>query len=745
MLRQLRKIFASPIFLNDPVKTHQTALLNTTLLIVAAGILCMIAGALVGGNTRPISYLFLVVCLVTALGFQIPMRRGWVQPTGIFMTVVFTLGITAYIAFNGTVRMAAGPMFLVLVSLMAGLLVSRRAAWISAGVNILIFFCLVEAERSGILPEPELSVTLTQGIAFAVGLVVTVYLLNLATRNMDESLRLAQAELAERKRIEAALRESEERYRTMVETFPDIVMLSNLRGEVLFANQALRSQTGYSLADFQLLGAQNTQFIHPQDLGFVKQAVKNLLDSDEICTDVIENRFIDKQGRIHWYSGIVSKVQYRGELALQTVTRDITARKEAEELTIQTNVELQHRIAELNTLNAVSQIGASSKDEDEMLEATVETLYRSLSTDIIGVGLWDEQTQILYTSPRLHRGMPQKISAMTARLNEGVVGLVAASHHPYRVQDTRDSRYQPLDPEIQSEMCVPILAGEKLIGVLDFESKSPDAFSEADMHFMLTIAGQIASAIERLRAEQKLRRLNSELEQRVLDRTSQLEAANQELEAFSYSVSHDLRAPLRTIASFSQILQQDFTDGMNGMGRGFLEKIIAASKTMNLLIDSLLDFSRLSRKPLDKQLVDIQPVVEQAIEMLAIETSGRAIEWVLQPLPPATADPALIQQVFTNLIGNAVKYSSKCTLARIEIGSLVAQSETVYYVRDNGVGFDMKYADKLFGVFQRLHREEEFKGTGIGLANVRRIIQRHGGRIWAEAEPGQGATFFFTL
>jgi len=250
---------------------------------------------------------------------------------------------------------------------------------------------------------------------------------------------------------------------------------------------------------------------------------------------------------------------------------------------------------------------------------------------------------------------------------------------------------------------------------------------------------------ERRAAEAKVRQLNLELEQRVLQRTAQLEATNKELEAFSYSVSHDLRAPLRHINGYTRILQEDFAAELSQEGQDSLQRILASSQKMEQLIDDLLSFSRLGRKPMKKGRVDMGATVRTVISMLEPETMYRQIEWVLGELPPAHADPALIEQVYANLIGNAIKYSRVREEARIEISSSAQENEIVYFVRDNGVGFDMQYADKLFGVLQRLHSASEFEGTGIGLAIVQRIIQRHGGRAWAEAEEDKGATFFFTL
>ncbi len=249
----------------------------------------------------------------------------------------------------------------------------------------------------------------------------------------------------------------------------------------------------------------------------------------------------------------------------------------------------------------------------------------------------------------------------------------------------------------------------------------------------------------RQQVEEELRKLNAELEKRVQDRTSELEATNRDLEAFSYSVSHDLRAPLRSINGYAKIIEQDFASSLDPEGRDLLAKVNASSLKMNQLIDSLLDFSRLNRKPLNKQPVDLDDIVKNTIDGLASEITLRKIDWILPGLPPVNGDLILIRQVFENLIGNAVKYTRKLPAAQIEVGCITQDGQTVYFVRDNGAGFDPKYAYKLFGFFQRLHSDDEFEGTGIGLAAARRIIERHGGRIWAEGQVDQGATFYFTF
>ncbi len=461
------------------------------------------------------------------------------------------------------------------------------------------------------------------------------------------------------------------------------------------------SQFGYSARDLLSGAIPYAALIHPEDRERISREVERY-SAGGAAEYGQEYRILTADGRVRWVDDrTVVERDARGRIACyQGIVVDITERKAAESA-------LAESERKFRTLVENSPAGIFAVDETFHFVYANDEFCR----------LFGYPREVLLRMDFRQLLAPSSLEMITDRYKRRQRGEPVPSRYTFEAVRK--------DGETRSvEMGVAV--------VKDAEGK-------------MRSLGQLVDITERQRTEEEIRRLNAQLEERVKERTAELENALKELEAFSYSISHDLRTPLRTMAGFSRILLEEFSPRLPPEAARHVATINESSQMMGRLVDGLLTFFGLSRQPLKLQNIVMEELVAEAIEGLRAECSGRKIEFQIGPLALCRGDPLLILQVWTNLISNAVKFTRGKKEAVIRIGSLVESGGTVFFIRDNGVGFDAKYSGKLFGIFQKLHGYDEFEGTGIGLAIVHRIITRHGGRVWAEAELDKGASFSFTL
>ncbi|HLJ60591.1 MAG TPA: ATP-binding protein [bacterium] len=462
-------------------------------------------------------------------------------------------------------------------------------------------------------------------------------------------------------------------------------------------------------------------------------------------------------------------LDFGGRAASLVVVRDITLQKRAEREIAQlltreqaARAAVEEARERLAFLAEASRELASSLDHKATL-ATVARLAVPTLADWCAVDVVDEHGAIVrvataHTDPakvalaeELVRRYPPDWNAphgVPKVLRTGKPELYPTIPEAMLAEGARDAEHLRLLRTLgmQSAMVLPLVAREGIAGTLTFVSaESGRHYMEADLELGQELAFRCALAVGRAQLYRDVQALNAELERRVAERTTQLGAANKELEAFSYSVAHDLRAPLRTINGFSQALLEDYQGRLDDTGQGFLFRIRRATQQMERLIDDLLSLSRLSRAELRRRPVDLTTIAERVVRSLRQGKPDRPVAVTIAPGLTADGDDRLLEAVFENLLGNAWKFTRDQPLPQIEVGVIKQAGGPVVFVRDNGAGFDMAYSHKLFAPFQRLHTAAEFEGTGIGLAIVQRIVNRHGGRAWAEGEVGKGATVYFTL
>lgn len=590
-----------------------------------------------------------------------------------------------------------------------------------------------------------------------------------ALRKRVAELELHEAELAwahntlleriirEHKQTESALRVSEEKLSRIYAASPDAIAISSLSsGCYVDVNPAYERVFGF--APDEVIGRKAVDIgVWPEPADRQRYAERLRKDRTILNEEV---RFRHKSGRIFDSLFSASLVEVNGDTCLLSITKDISDRKRIEQLIIDKN-RMLHAISEAQSDFITDADPHPTFDRllTRLLDITDseygfigEVLRDGNDTPFLRIYAitdmsWDDASRALYQSV-VNGGFE-------FRNPNTLFGRVLATGQPVISDDpARDPRRGGLPqghPALHAFMGLPLHRGERLVGMIAVANR-PGGYDESLVEHLQPFAATCAVLIEAYRqsqqrqhAENLLRQLNLELEDHVNQRTSELQASLKELESFSYSVSHDLRAPLRGINGFSRLLLEDCGERLDEHGREYLRRICAATLRMSELIDGMLDLAQLTREPIHPTEVDLSRLAESvAQELHGIEPERRVV-FSAAPGIKARGDERLLRVVLHNLLSNAWKFTARRTVAHVEFGMRQAGSSLAYYVKDDGAGFDMKYADKLFGAFQRLHGVKEFAGTGIGLATVQRIVQRHGGLVWAEGEIDKGATIYFTL
>jgi PAS domain S-box-containing protein len=653
--------------------------------------------------------------------------RGRARAAAVGLVVLLYAVMIGIVLSRGTVRVPATSL-LILATALSGLVLGRRGMAVTMVAGIVLVAGLTLAESGGMLRAPDTGPLFTYWLSISVFAVATGTIISYGLGIADDALARAGNEIAERRLAEDLLRDSEARLRSMIELSTDSYWETDADHRFTLIDFGARYHPVFVAS--QMLGKRRWElgYAYPAAEGWA--AHRATLDAHTPFVN-FEVGTPEADGSMRWFIvGGEPVFAHDGSFSgYRGVSKEITLVKRAEE-------QLRN-IAE----------GVAGVTGEGFFQSLVERLCRALGADMVLAGeiVGDKVNTIAVFAD----GAAQ---ANYSYLLEGSPCTTVAGRGGYCFYAQGVADLFPGDEALRRRR-FEAYAGASLrdaagqaVGVLSALSRRPMMAMERLEPVFRIFAARAGAELMRMQRDAEIRALNRTLEQRVQLRTEELAAANRELETFSYAVSHDLRAPLRHIGGYANLLAEDCGAQLNADGRGYLDRISREVRRMGDLIEDLLTLSRIGQAEIKTQQVDLTLMVQDIAANLKQRNPARRAEFRIAPGVVAQADHGLMRAVLENLLGNAWKYSGKKDHAEIEFGiETGADGAAVYFVRDNGAGFDMKYADRLFRPFERLHRADEFEGTGVGLATVQRIIQRHRGRIWAEASPGQGAKFFFTV
>ncbi|MDO9532397.1 MAG: PAS domain S-box protein [Deltaproteobacteria bacterium] len=546
-------------------------------------------------------------------------------------------------------------------------------------------------------------------------------------------------DISERKRAEESLLNEKALSDTIINSLPGVFYCFDNQGRFLRWNRNFEQVSGYTGEAFAQLSP--LDLFEGEAMTLIDQAIREVFDQGENTVEA-DLRLHDGRKVPYFFTG--RRIDLGGVPCMIGMGIDISDRKQAE-------AEIKLNEARLASLVKIAHY--DSESVQDLMDFALDEAIALTGSTIGYIYFYDDETR-QFTLNTWSKEVMQECTIVEPQTiyqleKTGIWGEAVRQARPIMVNDfpaphPLKKGYPEGHAALHKFLTIPVFSGERIVAVAAVANKTTD-YGQADVRQLTLMMDAVWKIMARRQAEEELRLLNLELEQRVQERTAQLEAANRELEAFSYSVSHDLRAPLRGIDGWSLAFLEDYGDGLDDQGRNYLDWVRAETQRMGQLIDDMLSLSRVSRGEMRREPVDLSALVQNIADKLRQIEPERRAEFTIQPGLAATGDPRLLEMALFNLLENAWKFTGKQPAARIEFGGMEQDGEPVFFLRDNGSGFDMAYASNLFGAFQRLHQTAEFPGTGIGLATVQRIINRHGGRIWVEAVVDQGATFYFTL
>jgi PAS domain S-box-containing protein len=536
-----------------------------------------------------------------------------------------------------------------------------------------------------------------------------------------------------------AVQESEQRFKHLVDVAQEGIWVADDQGIITYVNPRMADLLGYQ--NGAMLGHPVFDFI---DDASRTNAIRALMRSSSGEAESQDLRFRRKDGSELW--GLVSATPIVGRdgtrMGMVGMVTDITRRKHAEE-------RLRRSAERLAALHDMDQAILAARSPAEIGRAAIGRLRRMIPSQRCSVVIFDVQRQEAqmiagYANDRLLTAAPVPMQHLPAGevLRRGAVRYIEDVARAEEVPEV----FRPLVEEgMRSILSVPLVVDGETIGEIELASVTPATFDAEHREIAQEIAAPLAIAIQHVRLRDELGHQTVELERRVVERGAALRAANAELETLLYSISHDLRAPVRHLGGFAQLLLDDCGPGLDATVRHYAERIREGASRMASLMDDLAMLARIGRQDLLRREVDLNTLVEDVVSQLQPQLDSRRVEWHIEELPVVECDPALARVAITSLLSNALKFTRTREQAEIRIRPIEAEDQAGIAIQDNGVGFKMAYAGKLFGLFQRLHRPDEFEGNGAGLALVQRIAHRHGGRLWAESELDAGATFHLTL